>query len=165
MRYPLLDPQSKYKIELDKKLIDWMSQGYSFASFGAEIGAGRSSLYRWLKKHPSFREAYELGYCKSLKYYEEHLLSCLHGLSGRKIQKSIRKIDYKTLSFILRTRFREIYSEKYKIDVEIDNKEQDRLNIAELSNEELDKEIKRLEEEGRKYEEMLKDINSPDPFS
>lgn len=91
-------------------------------------------------------------------------MSNLLGRSGRKISRSIRKIDYKILSFILRTRYREIYSEKYKIDVEIDNREDQRLNIAELNGKELEEEIAKLEMETAKMFELMKDLDSPDPF-
>jgi hypothetical protein len=46
-----------YKPEYCQAVIDHMSQGLSFETFGASIGVDRSITYEWAHRHPEFAEA------------------------------------------------------------------------------------------------------------
>lgn len=51
-------------------LIDHMSQGLSFDSFGADVMATRATLYNWTHEHQEFLDAKNLGEVLSLKFWE-----------------------------------------------------------------------------------------------
>jgi hypothetical protein len=38
-------------------LIEHMSKGYSFQTFGLKIGIARSALYKWVDKHKAFEDS------------------------------------------------------------------------------------------------------------
>lgn len=46
-----------YRPEYCEKLIEHMSQGYSFESFAATVGTHRGVLYEWANKHKEFQDA------------------------------------------------------------------------------------------------------------
>lgn len=64
-------PVTKYKENLPKKLIDHMSKGYSFESFGAVADCTRACLYKWVEKYPEFKEAKDMGTMKSQYVWEK----------------------------------------------------------------------------------------------
>ena len=45
---------TEYKEEFCQMLIDHMSEGYSFESFGGIVGVSERVLYDWEKKFPEF---------------------------------------------------------------------------------------------------------------
>lgn len=60
-----------YRKEFCQKLIEHMEKGYSFESFAGVLGyASIGSVYRWVDKHPSFREAKKIGEAKSYLWLE-----------------------------------------------------------------------------------------------
>ena len=66
----------KYDPKFCEMLTKHMSQGKSFASFGAklfEIGVKvtRKTLYEWRNQHPEWAEAHEIGKLLSLSHWEE----------------------------------------------------------------------------------------------
>ena len=48
-----------------------MALGLSFESFGAEVGACRDSLYRWVKEHEEFSDAKKHGAQLNLQFWEK----------------------------------------------------------------------------------------------
>ncbi len=60
-----------YKQEYCQKLIDHMSKGLSFESFGATMGIARDAVYEWAKKHPEFAEAKAAALDASLLWWEQ----------------------------------------------------------------------------------------------
>lgn len=62
---------SDYKPEYCELLIDHMSEGLSFESFGGVVGSHRDTLYEWTKVHPEFKEAREIGKSKSRLFWEK----------------------------------------------------------------------------------------------
>lgn len=48
---------TKYRPEFCEMLIQHMSQGYSFETFGALVNTHRAVLYDWVKKHTEFDDA------------------------------------------------------------------------------------------------------------
>lgn len=61
----------KYKPEYAQSLIEHMSDGSSFYSFGARVSVGKTTLYDWLEKYPEFKEAYEIARLQSLAWWEK----------------------------------------------------------------------------------------------
>lgn len=102
-----------YKDEYDQLLITHMAQGYSFESFGADVGCGRRTLFDWIEKYPSFKAAQKEGFEKGKKLFEGILLAKVRGLDAKGID--LKKSDTACLIFALKTRYRDTYSEK--IDV------------------------------------------------
>lgn len=62
---------TKYREEYDEILIDHMSKGLSFESFGAVVDVYKEALYEWVKKHPSFANAKKTGSLKSQLFWEK----------------------------------------------------------------------------------------------
>ena len=63
---------SKYKEEYPDMLIQHMSQGFSFESFGASpVCVHKDTLYQWLKKHQNFADAKKRAELESLKFWED----------------------------------------------------------------------------------------------
>ncbi len=52
---------TEYKSEYCEKLIEHMSQGFSFETFGAIVNCHKDTLYQWLKKHEDFADAKKQG--------------------------------------------------------------------------------------------------------
>lgn len=61
----------RYKKEYCQKLIDYMSEGLSFDSFGAEVKVSRVTLYNWIEKYPEFQDAKSEGEMRSLQWWEK----------------------------------------------------------------------------------------------
>lgn len=72
---------SLYKPEYCQKLIDHMSQGYSFESFAAVVDVNRDTLYQWKKDHADFSDAVTKAFSKCLLKWEE---IGMEGLWGNK---------------------------------------------------------------------------------
>lgn len=62
---------TKYKKEYCELLIEHMTKGLSFESFGGVIGTHKKCLYDWAEKYPEFSYAKELGTEKSRLFWEE----------------------------------------------------------------------------------------------
>jgi len=109
--------KSTYKPEYCTMLLKHMSDGYSFASFGAIVHCGAQTLYDWIAKHEDFKDAREEGQAKALYWFEQFLRA---GLTGAKIEVNNQKvkIDKILLIFSLKTRFHKIYGEKHREDQE-----------------------------------------------
>jgi len=61
----------KYKPEYCKKLIEHMSTGLSFESFGGKVSVGRTTLYDWVKAYPEFSKAKDIAFDKCQLWWEE----------------------------------------------------------------------------------------------
>lgn len=86
-------PRSKktFKKEYCEGLVEHMSKGHSFRSYGAKIKAGISTLERWVRDNKKFRDAKELGEAHSLLFYEtERNLASLGQLQRIKKEKVVR---------------------------------------------------------------------------
>ena len=106
-----------YKPEHCEQLINFMKKGYSLASFGAEIGRCRMTLYRWMDKYPEFAEAHRIGKQSALKFFETMLVNASMGIIPRQLKDlGSKKIDITAVIFALKTRFHHDYGEHQKID-------------------------------------------------
>jgi hypothetical protein len=109
-----------YKEEYDQLLIQHMSQGYSFESFCATINVGRRTLFDWIDRYESFKEAKSIGHEKAKQVFETVLISKIRGQDTKGI--NIKNSDTACLIFALKTRFKESYSEKIEHSVSSDIK-------------------------------------------
>lgn len=62
---------SAYDPAYCERLIDHMSQGLSFETFGAKIGVSKQTLYTWVKQHPEFLDAKEAATQLCQLFWEE----------------------------------------------------------------------------------------------
>ena len=62
---------TKYKPEYCSMLIEHMSEGYSFESFGGTIDVSERILYEWEKKYPEFLHSKNIGVQKSMMWWEK----------------------------------------------------------------------------------------------
>lgn len=111
---------TKYREEYCEKLIKHMAQGYSYETFGAEVGCGRSTLYEWEKHHPEWVKAKQSAIEEAQKFFEQRLIAKLSG-AGDKLKKqgvNVKEIDTSCLIFALKTRFHKTYSEKTETKVD-----------------------------------------------
>lgn len=103
----------EYKKEYDQQLVEHMSQGYSFESFGANVGCGRRTLFDWAERFPSFKEAQKQGYELGKKLFETILISKMRGQEVKGM--NLKASDTACLIFALKTRYRDTYSEKVDV--------------------------------------------------
>lgn len=87
----------EYKDEFCDLLIEHMSEGFSFESFGPKIGASRDILYKWCNEYESFLNAKRMGVDASLAWWEKL------GRAGAAGQ--IDKFNSSTWIFIQKCRF------------------------------------------------------------
>lgn len=76
-RKPKRGAPSKYDWRYDARLTEHMARGFSFESFGAEVGCHRDTLYEWVKRHPTFSDAKKLGEARR----EHFLIRMGHGIA------------------------------------------------------------------------------------
>jgi hypothetical protein len=62
---------SKYKPEFDEMLIDHLSKGFSFHSFAGVVRVNYDTVFEWVKRHPSFAEAKQIGTAQSHVFWEK----------------------------------------------------------------------------------------------
>lgn len=157
--------KTDYKTSYCKELIEHMKSGHTLASFAFKVNVARSTLYNWIKQYSEFREAYEIGYSAAL-YYHEILLN--EGMKGTcsNIEGS-KGINSNLLTFALKTRFRDEYSENYAKPLEPTEKELvNGKPLHELTNDELKERLEELNKDAEKNMEMMFEIMySPDPFA
>jgi hypothetical protein len=150
--YPLdIKNPGLYKKEFCQKLIDHMSRGYSFESFGATLSprVGRSTMYDWIKVHPEWKEAKEVGESAALGLLEKIAVAKARGQTlkdpeGNEVYNP--KVADTTMNiFLLKTRFHTVYGEKKEIDLKSSDGSMTpakKRDLSKLSDEELE----RLEE-------------------
>ena len=73
--------KSLYKSSYCDLLIEHMSQGNSFRSFGAIVNVSRDCLYKWTSRYPEFAEAKGVALCKNLLYLENLAINNMHSKS------------------------------------------------------------------------------------
>lgn len=109
-----------YNATLPNKLVEHLSKGYSFESFGAEAGVGRSAMYDWLEKYPEFAEAKLVGEERGLRLFESMAVSTATGKSLKnkdgEEQFNPKLSNTQMLLFLMKTRFHKIYGDKKEID-------------------------------------------------
>ena len=71
---------TKYKLEYCQKLIDHMSMGFSYDTFGPSIGVCVRVASLWEKKHPEFLLAKQEAMGQCLLFWER---MGIHGAAGK----------------------------------------------------------------------------------
>lgn len=61
---------TRYRKSFCKDLIEHFKLGFSFETFGARVHCSKDTLYQWLKKHPEFADAKNIGLMYSMAYWE-----------------------------------------------------------------------------------------------
>jgi hypothetical protein len=70
---------TKYHPDYCQKCVDWLSQGFTFQSFAAEVGTCVDTLYAWVQEHPEFSAAKKHGESCSLRWREKFLMGTASG--------------------------------------------------------------------------------------
>jgi len=126
---------SKYDHDFPDMLIAWMSQGYSYGTFGVDpyqdgsVSIARSAFYLWEEKHPEWKAAKDKGYAAGLLLFESMLIGCasgvppemkIKGIAGISAENlamiGVKKINLSAVIFSLKTRFHKEYSDKSVVD-------------------------------------------------
>lgn len=63
--------ETDYKPEFCQMLIEHMSEGLSFKSFGGIVSVCKDTLYEWVKVHKQFSDSKDIGHLKSMLFYEK----------------------------------------------------------------------------------------------
>lgn len=105
----------KYTPEFCDLLIEHLSKGLSYTTFGSTIGVVTSTLYEWENDHPEWKEAKDIAFQKSQEFFEKRLVA---KVSGQKINGlNIKDIDTSCLIFALKTRYHACYGEKKETEL------------------------------------------------
>lgn len=109
---------NKYKKEYCELLIKHMRKGFSYETFGATVGCGRTTLYDWERLHKDWKQAKAKAIEEAQKFFESRLLA---KLSGQKLTEGfdIKMVDTACLIFALKTRFHKTYGENKDIDISV----------------------------------------------
>jgi len=76
---------SRYRVDYNALLIDYMAEGLSFEAFAGHIGVTRRTLYNWLEQYESFQEARELGLAKCRDWWERLGLKIAEGVGNERV--------------------------------------------------------------------------------
>lgn len=104
---------TKYKKEFCEKLIEHMSQGYSFESFAAVIDVDEETLRTWVGLHPDFLGAKGIAFTKSRQVWEKILIG---GTTGK-----IKNYNATSAIFALKNRFPKEWRDRREIEIEGNN--------------------------------------------
>lgn len=72
---------TKYQSEYCEKLIDFMSQGYSYEAFAGKLRVAKSTLYEWEKNHSEFSNAKKIAFGVNRVFWERMGIDNLVNLS------------------------------------------------------------------------------------
>jgi len=70
---------TSYHPDYCQKCVDWLSQGFTFQSFAAEVGTCVDTLYTWASEYREFAEAKKHGESCSLRWREKFLMGTAAG--------------------------------------------------------------------------------------
>jgi len=134
---------TKYKPEYCEKLIEHMSEGLSYEAFAALIGVHRSILYDWEKSHPEFSEAKDVGFGKSLLFWEklgrDNILNTSESFGEG--QSSSKSLNGSVWIFNMKNRFRWRDKQPDEIDTIVNNNNS---NVQNISDADLDSKLNDL---------------------
>jgi hypothetical protein len=110
--------RGKYRLEMCDALTEFMAYGHTFHGATGRLGVTRTTADRWLKVHPDFAEAKELG--EQLRLYRlERVLNYsatgeAHPLDEANWIEIIKdqRLNFPALMFSLKTVHKDQYSEK-----------------------------------------------------
>jgi transposase-like protein len=95
---------TKYIAFYGEMLVFWMEQGNSFVSIARQINVSPATLYNWVKQHPDFAEAKDLGESAALLFHERTLRNYIYTPkpSRSKSREKEKKINYRIMATVLR---------------------------------------------------------------
>jgi hypothetical protein len=97
-------------------VIDHMSKGYSFESFGADVNCSRKTLYNWAEENPEFMDAKKVGEEKALKFLETIAIGHLRGIQNEHF--NAKTASQAMAMFFLKTRSKGVYVERLVLSQE-----------------------------------------------
>ena len=115
---------TKYQHRFIEDVDEHFRKGGTIRSFPAAlrdkygIRITRRTIYNWIKQHPKFSRAIEMGNCIALMELEY----LLHKLIMGTAPNGPKKVNYKALEFVLKTRFHKTYGTQGEEDAEGENK-------------------------------------------
>jgi hypothetical protein len=68
---PVMGRPTKYSSDYCEMLINHMSKGKSYETFGITIGVSKQTLYDWEKVNPDFLDAKKLAFDACLSFWED----------------------------------------------------------------------------------------------
>ncbi len=104
-----------YKKEYCQMLIEHMSEGLSFESFGGVIDCDKATLYRWLDAQSDFSNAKAIGRQKSLIFWEKQGVKGLFSIDGISLNPTVYR-----LNMINRFAWKDKAEEEKKIEIQMD---------------------------------------------
>lgn len=168
--------KSLYKEEYCVALINHMKQGGTTESFGIIPGVSIQTIYNWFDAHPEFLEAKKIGEPHLHQFFEHLGKGILTGQMKRiKSQKpamgknaagdDIVLKDPTTGEIVYETEYEQVKGDstmfvwlsknqigyKDKRDIQLTGKDGGPVKYANMTEEELVQEIKRLDDEAKKY--------------
>lgn len=90
---------TKYKPEYCQKLIDIMSEGFSYEAAAAKIGVNKTTLYEWEKHFEEFSNAKEQAFEMNRVFWESA------GIEGLWNEKDERQLNNTVWVFNMKNRF------------------------------------------------------------
>jgi len=95
---------TKYDPSYCELLLDHMSKGLSFVSFGGVVGVCRDTLFEWKKVHKEFSDTYAIASTKSQLLWEQMGVDGVWNKSGGKFEGS-KNLNNACWSFNMKNRF------------------------------------------------------------
>lgn len=100
---------SEYRPEYCQKLIEWMSEGRSFGTFGTTIDVTEETLGQWVVKHPAFAEAKAKAKIAERQWWE----TVARGAAAGKIKNSAQAV----LIFSMKNKFPQHYNDRRQVEL------------------------------------------------
>lgn len=100
---------SEYRAEYCQKLIDWMSEGRSFETFGTVVDVDDDTLNQWVIKHPAFAEAKAKAKVAERQWWE----TVARGAAAGKIKNSAQAV----LIFSMKNKFPQHYNDRRQVEL------------------------------------------------
>jgi len=102
---------TKFRPEYCAMLIEHMSRGLSFETFGAKIDVCRATIYNWEKENPEFLDAKKIAFDKCQLFWEEKCIEHIVSISENERDGQYSKSSTKTLNtgawiFNMKNRFK-----------------------------------------------------------
>jgi hypothetical protein len=120
-----------YKPEYCEMLIDHMAQGLSFESFCGSINIVKRTGYTWVKEHPDFAEAKDIGFEKNREFWEKVGIEGLWGDKDSRFNSTVWVFNMKN-------------RHGWRDRVEMIGKDGGPIQYADLSEEQIDAKMKEL---------------------
>lgn len=171
-RLPMGRPKIPFKPEYCGLLIEHMREGGSLEAFGARVGCCKDTIRSWLDEHPDFSAARKEGF-PHLESFYQNLGKTMASGQLRRIKSEKPLLDKKGKPVLDPNTGKVMYEREYehvtgspaawifltknmlgwrdKKDVEISGKEGGPINFSNMSDEDLRKELERLQEESNKF--------------